>query len=95
MLDETDRADPTATEQPGGGVGPGVAELVGRGEDPFAQLAAQLVGSVVGVRHRAPGHSETFGDRGQRRPVTCHTASLITRRGLSSESIQSTVRNHD
>ena len=91
VLDQADRADPTATQQPGGGIGPRVAELGGRGEDPFAQLGAELVGAVVGVRHRAPGHAETFGDRAQRRPVTCHTASLITRRGLSSESIQSTV----
>ena len=87
MLDQTDRADPTAAQEPGGGVGSRVPELGGGGEDPFAQLPAQLVGSVVGVRHRAAGHSETFGDRRQRRPVTCHSPSLITAGGLSSESI--------
>ena len=48
--------------------GPGVAELVGLGQDPLAQLGRQLLRPVVGVGHRHRRDAERLRDGGQRHP---------------------------
>ena len=59
---QADRLAPAGAQAPGGGVGPGVAELGRRGQDPLAQLGRELVRAVVGVGDRGARDAEVLGD---------------------------------
>ena len=100
VLDQPDRADPTATQQPGGRIGPGVAELVGRGEDPFPQLARSAgrvgcrrstpcCGTLRDVRRSWPASPGHVSHRQPNRPSeACLLRSIQTTVRTMTESIQ-------
>jgi hypothetical protein len=67
--DQPQCADATTAQRRGHRVRPGVAELLRLGEDPPAKVGAELLGTVVGVGHRHPRHTERLGDGGERHPL--------------------------
>ena len=69
---EPDAVRAARAQAPRRRIGPCVAELGGRREDPLAQLRGELVGAVVCVRDRRAGDAERVGDRLQRDAARRH-----------------------
>ena len=74
-----EHARPAAPERARQRVRPRVAQLVGLGQDPLAQLGRELLRPVVGVGHRHRRDAQRLGDGGQRDPRRRQTTSALAR----------------
>ena len=68
---DTHRTRRPSGQRPRRWVGPDVAEILGRGQDPKTEGLRELVGAREGVGHGHPTHADPLGDR-----LECHSASI-------------------